>query len=64
MAWFTHHILADSPFADWGPLRISRDLFRIPGQLEWQNQRLLSVKLMSASPYAADLLTCLERFWD
>lgn len=63
LAWFTHHMLVDSPFAGWGPLRITRDLFRIPGRLEWQNERLLSVKLISSSPYAADLLTCLERFW-
>lgn len=64
LAWFTHQILANSPFAGWGPLRITRDLFRIPGLLTWHNQHLLSVKLIHSSPYADDLLPCLAKFWD
>jgi hypothetical protein len=64
LAWFAHHILADSPFAGWGPLRIGRDLFRIPGHVEMAQGRLLSVRLLKSSPYAADLLPCLARFWD
>ncbi len=64
LAWFAHHILADSPFAGWGPLRIGRDLLRIPGQIEIENRHLLSVKLLKSSPYAADLLPCLARFWE
>jgi len=63
LAWFSHHILADSPFSAWGPLRIGRDLLRIPGRVEMANGQLLSVKLMHSSPYSADLLTCLARFW-
>lgn len=63
LAWLTHHILADSPFATWGPLRIGRDLLRIPGRVEMVNGQLLSVKLMESSPYSADLLACLARFW-
>ena len=34
LAWFTRHILHDSPFATYGALRISRDLLRIPGYVE------------------------------
>ena len=64
LAWFEQHILADSPFAGWGPLRITRDLFRIPGQIKFTQDRLLSVKLLHSSPFAADLLACLARFWD
>lgn len=64
LAWFTQQILADSPFAGWGPLRIGRDLFRIPGYVEYDQGRLLSVKLLKSSPFAADLLDCLVRFWD
>lgn len=63
LAWLTHHILADSPFATWGSLRIGRDLLRIPGRIEMVNGQLLSVKLMETSPYSADLLVCLARFW-
>lgn len=62
-AWFTRSILSDSPFADYGPLRISRDLMHIPGRIEFQQGRLLSVKLSRATPHAAELLDCLKRFW-
>ena len=64
LAWFTRHILHDSPFATYGALRISRDLLRIPGYVEVENGQLLSVKLLKSSPYAADLLDCLRRFWE
>ena len=64
LAWFAHHILADSPFSGWEPLRIGRDLFRIPGHVEMAQGRLLSVRLLKSSPYADDLLSCLARFWD
>jgi hypothetical protein len=64
LSWFAHHILADSPFATYGFLRISRDLFRIPGYVEMENGQLLSVKLLRSSPYATDLLDCLQRFWN
>lgn len=64
LAWFTQHILQDSPFADYGSLRISRDLLRIPGHVEIEDGQLLSVKLLKSSPYAADLVDCLRRFWE
>lgn len=62
-SWFAGHILADSPFEGYGPLRISRDLMPVPGLVEIRDAQLLSVKLLKSSPYARDLLACLERFW-
>jgi len=64
LAWFARTILTDSPFADYGFLRITRDLFHIPGVIEMEQGQLLSVKLLKSSPYAEDLLACLQRFWD
>lgn len=64
LAWFARTILADSPLASFGFLRITRDLLRIPGLIEMEHGRLLSVKLLKSSPYAEDLLACLQRFWD
>lgn len=64
LAWFSRTILIDSPFADYGFLRITRDLFRIPGVIEMEHGQLLSVKLLKSSPYAEDLLVCLQRFWE
>jgi len=63
LSWFSHHILADSPFASWGPLRITRDLFRIPGHITLSQDGLLFVSLSKSHPFAADLLPCLARFW-
>jgi hypothetical protein len=63
-SWFAGHILADSRFKGYGPLRISRDSMRVPGLVEIRDAQLLSVKLLKASPYASDLLACLERFWE
>lgn len=64
LAWFARTILVDSPFANFGFLRITRDLFRIPGMIEMEHGQLLSVKLLKSSPYAEDLLACLQRFWE
>ena len=62
-SWFAGHVLADSRFEGYGPLRISRDLMRVPGLVEIRDAQLLSVKLLKSAPYAGDLLACLERFW-
>lgn len=63
-SWFAGHILTDSRFEGYGPLRISRDLMRVPGFVEMRDGQLLSVKLLKSVPYASDLLACLERFWE
>lgn len=63
-SWFAGHLLADSRFEGYGPLRISRDLMRVPGLVEIRDAQLLSVKLLKSSPYARDWLACLERFWE
>jgi len=60
----SRQIFADSPFEHFGFLRITRDLFSIPGRVEFENGRLLSVKLMQSSPFAPDLLGCLRRLWE
>lgn len=64
LAWFVRTILADSPFATYGFLRVTRDLLRIPGVIEMEQGQLLSVKLLKSSPYAEDLLACLQRYWE
>lgn len=64
LAWLARTLFVDSPFQSFGCLRISRDLLRIPGYVESENGQLLSVKLLHSSPYARDLLPCLQRFWE
>lgn len=64
LSWFRWHILSSSSrLSGYGPLRISRDLLRIPGQVEFEKGRLLSVCFLKTVPDAEELLGCLERFW-
>jgi len=52
-----------SPFAAFGPKRIVRDLFTIPGEAIIVNDTLIEVHLSQAHPYAAAMVRCLERLW-
>lgn len=63
LAWLAQNIMKDSPFASFGFLRTTRDLLRIPGHIDIRSGRLHSVKLLESSPYSADMLDCLQRFW-
>jgi hypothetical protein len=56
-------ILVDSPFAAFGPKRIVRDLFTLPGEATIANESLLELRLSEAHPYAAAMVTCLNRLW-
>jgi hypothetical protein len=64
LSWFSRHRLIGSPFAEYGPLRITRDLMHVPGLVELDHGRLLSVKLLRSAPHAAELAACLARFWE
>lgn len=64
LSWVAHTIFTNSPFAQFGFLRITRDLFSIPGHVEIENGQLVSAKFLKSSPYASDLLDCLKQFWN
>ena len=63
LSWLTYTLFDKTPFEDFGFLRLSRELFHLPGIVEFENGHLVSVKLMKSSPYANDLLQCFRRFW-
>jgi hypothetical protein len=63
LAWFRAGALCDSRFADFGPKRIIRDLFTIPGQAVVNGTELIELRLQAAHPYAADMTGCLRRLW-
>jgi hypothetical protein len=63
LAWFRACALCDSRFADFGPKRIIRDLFTIPGQAVVDGTELIELRLQAAHPYAAAMTCCLERLW-
>lgn len=59
---FYYRALADSPFADYGPKRIIRDLFNVPGRLVFDQENLVRVELLSQKQFSEDLVACLNRF--
>ena len=63
LAWLSHTIFCGSPLNAFGFLRITRDLFQIPGRIEMHDGQLRSVKLLKSSPYSDDLIQCLQQFW-
>ncbi len=63
LADFYYHALRDSPFADYGPKRIVRDLLATPGRLVFDDRgQLIRVELLSLKHFAKDLAICLERY--
>jgi len=62
LADFHHRALPGSPFADYGPKRIVRDLFAIPGRLYFETGELKRIELLASHPYAQQMLCCLEKY--
>jgi hypothetical protein len=64
LADFAFRALLASPFADYGPKRIVRDLLHIPGRLVFDASahRLIQVSLLSQNQFAKDLVICLLRY--
>jgi hypothetical protein len=57
------HALRDSPFADYAPKRIVRDLLATPGRLVFDGRgKLVRVELLSLKQFAKDLAICLEKY--
>ena len=63
LAWFYNWVLKDSPFKDFGPKRIIRDLMTIPGEAEISNDQLVELRLKASHPYAQAMADALKRLW-
>lgn len=63
LADFKHHALVGSRFEEYGLKRIVRDLLCMPGQLVFDQHKLLRIELPSQKKHAADLLMCLKRYY-
>jgi hypothetical protein len=64
LADFYHQALVDSPFADYGPKRIVRDLLAMPGRLVFDadHATLVRVELLSLKQFSKELAICLEKY--
>ena len=61
LADFAHRGLAGSPFADYGPKRIVRDLLKMPGRVSL-DENLVQIDLLSQNQFAEALAMCLVRY--
>ena len=62
LADFYHRALLDSRFETYGVKRIVRDLFRTPGNLVFEQGKLVRIELLSKKQFSRDLAICLERY--
>lgn len=64
LAWTSQWMFAQTPLADFGPLRLTQDLLTIPGRLHFKHQRLVEVELKESHPYAIQVAVGLQRLLD
>jgi len=62
LSHFHFHALAGTKFDAFGPKRIVRDLFHIPGNLVFDGNQLIRIELLSLNQNAQDLLLCLQNY--
>jgi hypothetical protein len=63
LAWLHAWVLKASPFDGFGPKRIIRDLFTIPGEATIVKDELIELRLKASHPHAAAMVDVLERLW-
>lgn len=63
VTWLRGWMLQDTPLAQWGPRRIVRDLFQIPGRLVFEGSELVQVEFQDTHPYAPILVECFPRLF-
>jgi hypothetical protein len=64
LAWFHHDLLLDTRFAGYGPKRIIHQLLCIPGELVFDGETLVEVRLKQSHFLAAPMLDCLVCLWE
>lgn len=64
LAWTAQWMFAQTPLAQFGPLRLTQDLLTIPGRLHFKRNRLTKVELKESHPYAAQVAQGLQRLLD
>ena len=64
LAWFHQDLLMDTRFAGYGPQRIIQQLLCIPGELVFDNEDLVEVRLKQSHALAEPMLDILMRLWD
>lgn len=64
LAWTRHWMFPDSDLAQYGPLRLTEDVFCLPGRLLFCDDRLVEVHLNQLHPHATEVQRAIERLLD
>lgn len=64
LAWFYRDLLMGTRFAGYGPKRIIQQLLCIPGELVFEDETLVEVRLKQSHALAEPMLDILARLWD
>ena len=64
LAWFHQAVLLDTSFAGYGPKRIIHQLLCIPGELLFDGETLVEVRLKQSHFLAKPMLECLTHLWE
>lgn len=60
---FRHNALANTKFANYGPKRIVRDLFHIPGRFIFDNGQLKKIEFCNSNEFSQDLIICFNKYF-
>lgn len=63
LSMLRNSILADTPLSELGPYRLIQDVLNIPGEIEFDGDQLIEVRLSQDHPYAEALLNVLPKLW-
>lgn len=63
LSMLRNSILADTPLSELGPYRLIQDVLNIPGEIEFDGDQLVEVRLSQDHPYAEALLNVLPKLW-
>jgi Transposase DDE domain group 1 len=64
LAWAAHWMELEGRLARFGPTQLIQDMLTLPGQLLFNQQQLVEVRLKAEHPYAAEVAAGLERLLD
>ena len=64
LAWFHRDLLIETRFAGYGPKRIIQQLLCIPGELVFDDETLVEVRLKQSHALAQPMLDILAKLWD
>jgi hypothetical protein len=63
LSMFRYLVLAQTPLANFGPYRIIQDVLSIPGEVFFEGDTLIEVRLSQDHPYSEILSQALPRLW-